>query len=176
MKKSERKEPVQFDLGLGGLLKGLGSLVDLAKKLSEAKQTEFRKDGEFGSPDDKGFKAVYGFSVKIGGEGNPSIERFGNVREEGQQGPVVDDVREPMTDVFDEEGFLLVIAEMPGIQEKDVRIEVKGDILTISGATGDKKYHKELSLPTFADEKKVSHSYKNGILEVKLWKLSKSSQ
>lgn len=176
MKKPEKKEPIKFDLGLGGLLKGLGSLVDLAKKLSEENQTEFRKEGEFKSADEKGIKAVYGFSVKIGGEGNPSIERFGNVREDEARGPVVDDVREPMTDLFDEGTFFLVVAEMPGINEKDIQLEIKGDILTITGQTGDKKYYKEISISSLVDEKKIEKSYKNGIFEVKLWKITKPTQ
>lgn len=166
--KQEEKKDIGFDLGLGGIFKGIGSLLETASELSE-KASEIRREGEIGS-DEKGFKAVYGFSVKVGGEGRPTVEHFGNVRDKGPEGPVVDEVREPMTDIFDEGGYFRVVAEMPGVNETDIKYEVKGDILTLSGETGDRKYYKELLLPNSVDEEKVSHSHNNGIFEVKLWK------
>lgn len=172
MKQNKDNNPIiGLDLGLGGIFKGIGSLLDIASKLAEEAPTEVTREGQVG--DDKGFKAVYGFSVKVGGEGFPTVESFGNVHDKGPEGPVVDEVREPMTDVFDEGEFLLVMAEMPGVKETDIKYEIKGDILTISGQTGDRKYYKEQLLSTSVDEEKISHSFNNGILEVKLWKTQK---
>lgn len=168
--KKEEKEGVGFDLGLGGLFKGLGSLLELAAELAEKAPAEIRREGRVGSIPRKGLSAVYGFSVKVGGEGRPIIEHFGNVRDEAGKGPVVDEVREPMVDTFDEGDFFLVVAEMPGVNEADVQYEVKGDILTVSGQTGDRKYYKEVLLPDSVEEKNISSSSKNGILEMKLWK------
>lgn len=170
MKKGEKKEDIGIDLGLGGIFKGIGSFLELISELAEKAPAEVRREGQVGPLGEKGLTAVYGFSVKVGGEGRPTIERFGNVREKGPQGPVVDEVREPLTDTFDEGEFFLVVAEMAGVNEADIHYEVKGDILLLSGQTGDRKYSRELLLPAPVDEKRVSHSYKNGILEVKLWK------
>jgi len=170
VRKPEKKPNVNVDFGLGGFLKGLGSLVDLAKELAEKGGTEIRKEGEFEPHGDKGIKAVYGFSVKLGSGETPTIEPFGNVRESGKTGPIVDDVREPMTDLFDEGKFFVVVAEMPGLNEKDVKCEVARDILTISGRTGEKQFYKEMLLPAVIAESKTVKTYKNGILEVKLWK------
>jgi HSP20 family protein len=167
MEKRENKGTINVDLGLGGIFKGIGNLIDLASELAEKAPDGIVKEGQIG--DDKGVKAVYGFSVKVGGHGGPTIQQFGNVREE-PEGPVVDDVREPMVDTFDEGDFILVVAEMPGINESDAKYEVKGDILIISGETNDRKYYKELLLPAAIDEEKTSHSSNNGILEIKLWK------
>jgi HSP20 family protein len=58
------------------------------------------------------------------------------------------------------------------MEDSAVQWKIQDDILTISGESGDRKYHKEVLLPSPVDEKKVSSSYKNGILELKLWKLS----
>jgi len=168
MEKQTKKGNINLDIGLGGIFKGIGSLIDLAVELAEkAPKEEIVKEGQIGS--DKGLKAVYGFSVKVGSGGRPIVQQFGNVREEAK-GPVVDEVREPMVDTFDEGEFILVVAEMPGINESGAKYEVKGDILIVSGETGDRKYYKELLLPASVDEKKTSHSIKNGILEIKLWK------
>jgi HSP20 family protein len=160
---------IDLGLGLGGIFKGIGSLIDLAADLAEKAPDGVVKEAKIGS--DTGLKAVYGFSVKVGAGGRPTIEHFGNVREEAR-GPVVDEVREPIVDTFDEGDFIRVVAEMPGIDESDVKCEVKGDVLIISGETEDRKYYKELLLPISVDEK-VSHSTRNGILEIKLWKAKK---
>ena len=169
MKPKDKKKRIDFDLGLGGLFKGIGSLIDLASEMAEKHTSEVIKEGRVG--DDKGFKAVYGFSVRVGGsDSGPIIESFGNIRDEGEKGPVVDEVREPMADIFDEGEFFLVVVEMPGVNESDINYEIKEDILIISGKTGDRKYSKEVLLPASVDETRVTRSYKNGILEVKLWK------
>ena len=168
VEESKKRGNINIDLGLGGIFKGIGSLIDLAAELAEKSPDGIVKEGQIGT--DKGLKAVYGFSVKVGGGGRPTIEHFGNVREEAK-GPVVDDVREPMVDTFDEGEFIRVLAEMPGINESDIKYEVKGDILIISGETGDRKYYKELLLPAPVDETKTSYSNRNGIVEIKLWKV-----
>jgi HSP20 family protein len=167
MEKREKKGIIDLDLGLGGIFKGIGNLIDLATELAEKAPDGVVKEGQIG--DDKGLKAVYGFSVKVGGGGRPTVQQFGNVREEAK-GPVVDEVREPMVDTFDEEDFILVVAEMPGVNESDIKYEIKEDILIISGETGDRKYYKELLLPISVDEETVSYSNRNGIVEIKLWK------
>ena len=170
-RRSEDKAQASFDLGLGGLFKGLGSLLELANELAEQAPTEVRREGHVGPIGDKGLKAVYGFSVKVGGGGRPTVESFGNVREQEGKGPVVDDVREPMVDTFDEGPFLLVVAELPGVDEKDITYDIQQDILIISGQTGERKYLKEVLLPSAVEAEKSSSAYKNGILEIKLWKV-----
>jgi HSP20 family protein len=170
MDKDDKKININLDVGLGGIFKGIGSLLDLASELSEKAPEGVVKEGQIG--DDKGLKAVYGFSVKFGGTGRPTIQQFGNVREEAK-GPVVDEVREPLVDTFDEGDYISIIAEMPGVNEADVNCEIKGDILIISGETGDRKYYKELLLSDPVDAEKMAFSNRNGIVEIKLWKAQK---
>lgn len=169
-RRREDKAQGNFDLGLGGLFKGLGSLLELANELAEKAPTEVRREGQMGPIGDKGLKAVYGFSVKVGGGGRPTVESFGNVRDTEGKGPVVDDVREPMVDTFDEGDFLVVVAELPGVDEHDITYDIQQDIVIIVGQTGERKYHKEVLLPCIVETEKSSSAYKNGILELKLWK------
>ena len=151
--------------GIGGLLRGLGSLVDLVSKLSEEGQ-ELNRTGGLGD-DKKGFKAVYGLSVRLGAGGKPEVQPFGNVRA-AKPGAVVDDVREPMADVFDEKAHVVVVAEMPGVEAGDVRFDVAGDVLALHAAHGDRRYEKELLLPAAVDAADASMSFRNGILELRL--------
>lgn len=173
-KKPERDQDLDIDIGvgkisLGGMFKGLERLVDLASKLKEA-GGEMNKEGEVDLGHlKKGMKAVYGFTVKSAVGGKPVVEPFGNVKQT-PKGPTVDAEREPMTDVFDEKEEVKIYAEMPGVNEADIKVEVKGDILDIAARSGDRKYHKEVLLPAPVKTGTLAFSYKNGILEIKIKK------
>ncbi len=152
--------------GFGGVLKGLADLVEKLGDLAE-KGGELRKAGEIGKEDV--LKGVYGLSVKVGlgGEGI-KVEPFGNIRKDRSTGrSVVQEVREPMVDVFDESDHVLVVAEMPGIGPDDVRLDVKDDVLTITGERSDLKYRKEILLPRSFSREKLKTSCKNGVLRIK---------
>jgi len=163
--KEEGKVEIDFGIGkisFGGLFKGLGNLIDLADRL---KEEGVEKRGEIkGLP--KGAKGVYGFSIRALA-GKPVIESFGNIRETAK-GPVVEEVREPIVDIFDEEDHILVIAELPGVTEEKIKIEVVGDILNLSASDTDRKYAKEILLPSKVKPSSLKIAYKNGILEIKL--------
>jgi len=169
MAKKEENDKVEIDFGMGkisfgGLFKGLGNLIDLASKLSEE---GVEKRGEIrGLP--QGVKGVYGFSIRTLA-GKPVVETFGNIKET-TQGPVVEEVREPIVDIFDEEEHILVIAELPGVSEGQIKIEIAGDILNLTASNRDRKYAKEILLPSKVKPQPVKSSYKNGILEITLEK------
>ena len=170
-KKSEGEEPVELDFGLGklslgGLFKGLGNLIDVASTLQE-KAGEIRKEGTFKAG--KEIKGVYGFSIRTLAGGKPVAETFGNVVKRTPKGPVVEEVREPLIDLFDEKGRIKVIAELPGVSEAEVKTELKGDILTIT-TTGERKYTKEVLLPAKVKEGSLKSTYRNGVLEIEMEK------
>ena len=168
MARKERRDNVaEGILGLGGLLGGLGSVLEKLGELAE-KGKELHESGEFGEPGGK-VRGVYGFKIKmgVGGEG-VEVQPFGNVRKDEETGrATVQEVREPMVDVFEEQDRVLVVAEMPGVGDEDVQLEVKDDILTIAAGKGDKKYRKEVLLPASFPPDKMTHSCRNGVLEVK---------
>ncbi len=169
-KRGKDKESVGGGVfGLGGLLGGLGTMLEKLGELAE-RGKELNKSGELRSPDGK-VRGVYGFNIRMGlGDEKDavSVEPFGNVRKDERTGKaVVQEVREPMVDTFEEEGHVLVVAEMPGIAEEDARIELHDDILTIAAEKGGTKYRKEVLLPQAFPPGKMSHSCRNGVLEVR---------
>ncbi len=176
VKKKEKKEDEDLDidfgigkLSLGGLFKGIEKLVDLAADLKEA-GGEVKKEGEIDlSHLKEGMKGVFGFSIKTAVSGKPIVEPFGNIKKT-PKGPKVEEEREPIVDVFDEKDEIRVYAEMPGVNQDDIKLDLKGDILDISAKTGDRKYHKEILLPTKVKQETLTSSYKNGILEVRMRK------
>jgi HSP20 family protein len=166
-KKKDRNSHGGIEGGLGGIFKGLGDLLGKLGELAETGQ-ELSKTGEIRGPE-KQLRGIYGFTVKVGlGEQGPRIEPFGNIRRDVKSGRTeVQEVREPMVDVFEEDDHLLVVAELPGVGKEDVRIEVKDDVLTISAEKGDKKYRKEVLLPRTVSKEKMQVSCNNGMLEIK---------
>ncbi len=171
-KKEEEDLDINFGIGkfsLGGLFKGIEKLVDLAADLKEA-GGEIKKEGEIDlSHLKEGMKGVFGFSVKTAVGGKPVVESFGNIKKT-PQGPIVEQEREPITDVFDEKDEIRIYAEMPGVNEGDIKLDLKGDILEIIVQAGDRKYHKEVLLPAKVKPDTLQSSYKNGILEIKIKK------
>ena len=155
-------------IGLGGIFKGIENIIDLADKLKEA-GGEINKEGEFDlSHLKKGMKGVFGVSIKTAG-GVPVVEPFGNIRRT-PAGPSVEEEREPITDLFDEKEEVIIIAELPGVGEKDIKLDLKGDILEISAQRGERKFHKEVLIPAEVKAETMSSSYKTGILEVRIKK------
>ena len=171
-KKKEEGLDIDFGIGkfsLGGFMNGIEKLVDLAEVLKDS-GGGIKKEGEIDLGHlREGMKGVFGFSIKTAAGGRPIVEPFGNIKKT-PKGPTVEEQREPITDVFDEKGEVKVYAEMPGVNEEDITIDLKGDILNISAQSGERKYHKEILLPMQAKKEALSYTYKNGMLEVRIKK------
>jgi HSP20 family protein len=173
-KKGKETEGLNIDfgignLGLGGIFKGIGDLVDLAAKLKDA-GGEINKEGEIDLSNLKeGMKGIFGVSIKTAVGGKPVVESFGNVKRT-PEGPKVEEEREPLTDVFDENEEIRIYAEMPGVNQEDIELDLREDILDIAAQTGDRKYHKEILLPAKVQAETIVSSYNNGILEIKVKK------
>lgn len=75
--------------------------------------------------------------------------------------------KEPLVDLFDEKKALKIVAELPGTEKKDIKLKLEESKLVIS--TKNKKYYKEIELPSKSELKKWT--YKNGVLEINLKKL-----
>jgi len=165
-KENKKKEEEKgFDFGLGGFLGGIEKLVDLAQKLQES-GGEIKKEGTIDlSSLKEGMKGVFGFSVKSMAGGKPIVEPFGNIKKT-PKGPKVAEEREPITDVFDETEEIKVYAEMPGVNEEGISVNLKEDILEIKAVSKIRQYHKEILLPAKVNPETLGKSYKNGILEI----------
>ena len=157
---------------LGGMFGGLGALIGKLGDLAEKGKDLREAHGTWETPPGGKTRGVVGFSIKVGlGDEGIKVERFGNVGKDEKTGsPVVHAVREPMVDLFDETDHLLLVAEMPGISEEDIQLDLKEDVLAITAERKDVKYHKEVLLPASYSPQDMSRTCHNGILEVRFAK------
>lgn len=179
-KKQTEKEDKNFNfdlgqLGLGSLFAGIENLVSLAQKLSEGsfgKEAggEIKKEGEIDlSHIKEGMSGIFGVSIRTVTGGKPVVEQFGNIKKT-PKGPVVEEEREPITDVFNEKTEIRIYAEMPGVNEEDIKIELKGDVLNIYAQNKNRKYRKEILLPEKVKTETFTSNYKNGVLSINIKK------
>ena len=158
-----------FFSGMGKLVEQLGKLVEQAEQAGGT----LHKSGEFKFGSDPKAKGVYGFSIKtgLGDKGGVKVEPFGNIRKDDDGKLVaVHEIREPMVDLFDEPTRVLIVAEVPGVEQENLKIELHDDILLISSQKGEPNYRKELLLPASFAQKDLSFECRNGVLEIVLKK------
>jgi HSP20 family protein len=90
----------------------------------------------------------------------------------------------PVIDIEEDNENFIVKAELPGLKREDVKISVRGNLLTISGErkqeeeTKNKTYHRversygkfsrTISLPSEVDMNKIKAVYKDGVLIITL--------
>jgi len=108
---------------------------------------------------------VYGYSMKIGPDGKPEIQQFGNIKK-SLKGPEVKEEREPLVDIVETNNEVRVVVEMPGVEKSDIKLHGTEDSLTISVDTPHYKYYKDVALPVIVKVKEARSTCKNGVLEV----------
>jgi len=107
-----------------------------------------------------------------------------DLKREGEEAPMSTRCWAPATDIYETKEEYVFKLELPGISKDDVKVELEGDKLRI---TGDRKEEKEVEkenyhrvervcgsfarsfqLPKNANGEKVSANMKDGILELRI--------
>lgn len=97
----------------------------------------------------------------------------------------------PPTDIYETEKNLILKVELPGVDAKDVSVEINDSLLTLKGqrkmrsnVEGEHYHRMEFSygffqrnftLPVAVEEKKIKAKYKDGVLEVNVPKAKTTS-
>ena len=98
----------------------------------------------------------------------------------------------PSMDVSETDGEISVRAELPGLEAKDIDLDISGDMLSIRGEKKKKEEKKEkdyysresyygsfqrsIRLPAEVQSDKVEASFKNGVLDIRLPKSQKTQK
>ena len=116
---------------------------------------------------------IYGYNVTIEPDGKVQVREFGNIKsKEKLRGPEIEikESREPLIDIIETDEEIKIVAELPGVEKKDIKLYGTEDTLTISVDNPERKYYKKVELPSRVDTKKTKATYKNGVLEITLKK------
>lgn len=180
-KDKKEEENVAGDIlkGIGKMIPGLGGLIESLKKspafkekLKEVdkeverkiRETPLERTGRRPSQIPRGIpSSTKGRAFK----GRPFVKQKAGMKPSPPPVP-----QERPVDIFDEKDHLKIIAEIPGVDENDINLNLQGDKLTISTDIPKRRYHQELKLPC-VPKGKIEKIYKNGILEVKIQKTEK---
>lgn len=132
---------------------------------------------------------IYGVSIKFGKDGVPIVRKFGNVnigealkqrQKESYEGKIsVENFayqREPLVDIIEDDKTIRIIAEVPGVEKNDIKINTTEKILTIDVDTEKRKYHKKINFQCEVIPETAKATYKNGVLEIVIEKKEKENR
>jgi HSP20 family protein len=103
-----------------------------------------------------------GFSFKLGPEGKPAIQFFGN--NPAQTGGYTSPLSEQVLD--EKNGKLRLILDMPGVEKGDIDLSVAEDNAVVKAERGERRYRAELKLKAEVEPESGKAEYKNGVLEI----------
>ena len=90
----------------------------------------------------------------------------------------------PAVDIFETEGEIIVKAELPGMERKEITLHLENNVLSLRGErkfekeTKDENYHRiersygafsrSFSIPATVDDENIRAEYKDGVLNIVL--------
>lgn len=127
------------------------------------------------------YSSPFGTLNQLQAEMNQLLDRFlGST--DGEQERVITSHWVPPVDIKEEPDRFVILADIPGVEGKDVEVTMEGGMLTIKGerkaeeGAAEENYrrservhgtfYRRFSMPDTADPEKVSAHCKNGVLEV----------
>ncbi len=104
---------------------------------------------------------VAGVQMKIGPEGKPSIQFFGdNTQSDGYRAPL----NEQFLD--NDKGILRILLELPGVEKSGIEISAADDKVGLTAESETRKYKTEIPLRAPVNPDSGKAEYKNGVLEI----------
>lgn len=106
---------------------------------------------------------IYGFSMRVGPDGKPILQEFGNTTTPTN---LQESMREPLTDVIEESDKIRIVIELPGVEKEDIQLNATESSLDIELDNPKRRFSKHLDLPCHVDRESARAKYKNGVLEI----------
>ncbi|MCW3129003.1 MAG: Hsp20/alpha crystallin family protein [Methanophagales archaeon] len=113
---------------------------------------------------------IYGFSYTKEPGKEPEIKEFGNIRPSYRRiEPIPRGEREPLIDTIEQKDYYEVVAELPGVEKRDIKLHATEDSLEIR-TENEKRYYKEVHFDMPVKPETAKATYKNGVLSVRIAK------
>lgn len=104
----------------------------------------------------------YGYSVTVGLDGRPVVREFGNMKPSHAGGRNI----QVDTIVDEKKNEVKMVAEIPGVEKKDIDIVLEDEGVAICATRGEIKYRANVPLQHGVNRDTIKASYRNGILEI----------
>lgn len=117
-------------------------------------------------------------------------DAFGGLDWQSRGGDSVSASWVPPVDIFEEKDAIRIMAEVPGVRPKDVKISLEGNVLTVHGQkqqTAEERtervhryertygiFERTFSLPSSVDANGIKASYEHGVLTITLPKIEQA--
>jgi HSP20 family protein len=104
------------------------------------------------------------------------------VTSRGEEKDLISSTWSPAVDIYENENELVLTAEVPGLEEKDVEIKIEDNTLSVRGErkfekeTKEENYHRiersygtffrSFTLPNYIDQDKIQAEHENGVLKI----------
>lgn len=115
---------------------------------------------------------IYGFSMRVGPDGKPKLQEFGNTTTPTD---FQESRREPLTDVIEEPDKIRIVMELPGVDKEDIQLDATESSLDIKVDNPQRRFSKHLDLPCHVDQESAKANYKNGVLEICLARMERGN-
>ncbi|MGB2727016.1 MAG: archaeal heat shock protein Hsp20 [Halobacteriota archaeon] len=113
---------------------------------------------------------IYGFSYTKEPGKEPEIKEFGNIKPSYKRiEPVPGGEREPLIDVIEQKDSYEVVAELPGVEKKDIKLHATEDSLEIR-TENDRRFFKKIPFDMPVKPESSKATYTNGVLSVRITK------
>jgi len=90
----------------------------------------------------------------------------------------------PVVDIYEDEEAIVVKADLPGVDKKDIKVDLKDRVLTLEGERSHEnevkkenyyckerafgRFHRAFTLPEGVDSDKIKAEFKDGVLKVEI--------
>jgi HSP20 family protein len=168
MKREEQSIDEWFKDPFEEMLKQLETELPEAYKglIKETPEGKIRRYGPF----------IYGFACTKEPGKEPEIKEFGNIKPSDRRlAPFPNGEREPLVDIIDQNDAYEVVAELPGVEKRDIKLHATEDALEIK-TVGDVSFYKHIAFETRVKPKTATATYRNGVLSVRLEKRADTEQ
>ena len=136
-------------------------------------------------------RSPWGASSEIQDEMKQFLEQFFGEREAADLSNVVTSQWAPRVDIKEETGRFVILADLPGVDPKDIEVHMEKGILSIKGERRSEKkeekerfvrversyggFHRRFALPDSADADHISANNRHGVLEISIPKRPEST-
>jgi HSP20 family molecular chaperone IbpA len=163
MKNDENNQPGHVH----SLFDGINKFIDIVSDMVENDKEEVKVGGVIRPNSHKKIVGKYDVNIrfldkKLGGLSD--IRTFSDHKKEGPSSI------EPVTDVFEDKGRILIVMELPGVRQEDIGLEIEGNSIEFIASGSGIRYAKKVWLPFAPREDSISSTFVNAIYTVEILK------